>query len=329
MLNHNGKIYQDKNTSLFSAQNRAFSYADALFETIRIVAYRKQNSKNNSQNDTVNYFIPLWNYHFERLSKGMHAFGYDKLESDFLENEILKTIDLTIPIKNKLLIDFKARLTVFRSEGGLYTPTNSKSEFVIVLQEIDKLNYFDSKNIEKLQKSYIFFGELPLFPSSFSAFKKIDALPYVLAGKYRKEQQIDEVFLLNNYDRVAEAGAANVFILDKKKSNQEGNKLHFITPPSSEGGVMGTMRNYLLDNQIDNKVAKQLKNQDNFEISIEEKPITKTELNQTEIIFTTNAVQSIQIIKIKTQTQLEIMKNWINKMNRVFFILDTKQNSKF
>ncbi|WP_375560927.1 aminotransferase class IV [Bernardetia sp. OM2101] len=314
MLNHNGKIYEDKNTLLFSAQNRAFSYADALFETIRIVTSVKKN--------TINYTIPLWKYHFKRLSKGMEAFGYDKLESSFLESEILKTTYLTIPtnkfLKNDLLTDFKARLTIFRTEGGLYTPTNSKSEFVIVLQEINKLNYFDSNELEKLQKNYVFFEELPLFPSSFSSFKKVDALPYILAGKYRKEQQADEVFLLNNQSRIAEAGAANVFILDTKISSQEENKLHFITPPPSEGGVMGTMRNYLLDKQIDKNTYKSLNNQGNFEISIEEKPITKTELNQAEIIFTTNAVQSIQIIKIKTKKQLEIMKKWINEMNRTF-----------
>lgn len=304
MLNHNGKIYQDKNTLLFSAQNRAFSYADALFETIRIV-------KNNSK-----YAIPLWEYHFERLSKGMQAFGYDKLESNFLKNEILKPLFFISIHKNEFEnknIDFKARLTVFRSEGGLYTPTVTKTEFVIVLQEISKIDNplitFESIDLEKRQKSYVFFDELPLFPSNFSAFKKTNALPYVLAGKYRKEHHADEVFLLNNDGRIAEAGAANVFILKKNRADEENNKLYFITPPSSEGGVMGAMRNFLID-KYQNNAKKQL------EIFIEEKPITKTELNQAEVIFTTNALQSIQIIKITTQKQIETMKEWINEINQ-------------
>ena len=322
MLNHNGKIYQDKNTLLFSAQNRAFSYADALFETIRIVKFIKQNTKQN----TINYSIPLWNYHFERLSKGMQAFGYDKLESDFLKNEILKMTTLTIPInesKENLIMDFKARLTVFRSEGGLYTPTTSQVEFVIVLQEIEKLKYlgksfentnFDTitlGNLEKLQKSYVFFDELPLFPSRFSAFKKIDALPYILAGKYKKEQNAEEVFLINSNGKIAEAGAANVFILDKKLSKPKNNQLHFITPPLSEGSVMGTMRNFVIENK--NKYKNNTK--DNFNITFQEKKITKEELNQAEIIFTTNAIQSIQIIKITTQKQVELMEKWINEVN--------------
>ena len=71
---------------------------------------------------------------------------------------------------------------------------------------------------------------------------------------------------------------------------------------------MGTLRNYLLDNE--NK----------FEISIKEKIITKEQLNQSEIIFTTNAVQSILIIKITTQKQIEMMKNLIEKVNQVFKI---------
>ncbi len=309
MLNHNGKIYHDKNTLLFSAQNRAFSYADALFETIRIVK--------SIENESINYSIPLWDYHFKRLSKGMKALGYDKLEGDFLKDEILKTVSLTIPVNIDKIADFKARLTIFRSEGGLYTPTSSTPEFVIVLQEIPKINFLseNSNDLETLQKSYIFFDELPLFPSAFSPFKKADALPYVLAGKYRKEQQVDEVFLLNNQNRIAEAGAANVFVLDRKLSNErnkENNQLHFITPPSSEGGVMGTMRNYLLDRKLKSY------NKTKFEISIEEKSITKQELNQAEIIFTTNAVLSIQIIKITTQKQLEIIKSWINEVNHIF-----------
>ncbi len=310
MLNHNGKIYQDKNKLLFSAQNRAFCYADALFETIRIIR--------NIKNNRINYSIPLWKYHFERLSKGMENFGYDRLESDFLKNEILKTIFSITPLNTNIKErknDFKARLTVFRSEGGLYTPIKSSSEFVITLQKIDTLKHFDSDNfdIKKIQKRYVFFDELPLFPSRFSVFKKVDALPYVLAGKYRKEQKADEVFLLNNENRIAEAGAANVFILKNNFSNENKNenKLHFITPPASEGGVMGTMRSFLLDNY-------QNSNQNNPEIYIEEKSITKTEVNQAEIIFTTNAVQSIQIIKIKTQRQIEIMIKWINEVNLIF-----------
>lgn len=301
MLNHNGKIYKDKNTLLFSAQNRAFSYADALFETIRVV------------NKDFVFSIPLWDYHFKRLSKGMEAFGYDKIESDFLKNEILKTINSSFST-TETTTDFKVRLTVFRSEGGLYTPTNSNSEFVIVVQEISKLIAFDSNEgdfeLQKLQKSYVFFDELPLFPSNFSPFKKVDALPYILAGKYRKEQQADEVFLLNNFGRIAEAGAANVFILDKKLSNQKENKFHFITPPASEGGVMGTLRNYLLE--------QKLANQTNFEITFEEKTITKEQLNQSEIIFTTNAVQSVQIIKIRTQNQIKMIRKLIEKVNSIF-----------
>ena len=308
MLNHNGKVYTDKNRLLFSAQNRAFSYADALFETIRIV-----------KNNNSNYFIPLWNYHFKRLSEGMQAFGYDRLESNFLKNEILKTVEFANSIQKKKdkseieITDFKARLTVFRSEGGLYTPTTSQSEFVIVLQEIPKLtNPLDNFDLEKSQKNYIFFDKLPLFPSAFSAFKKVDALPYILAGKYRKQEQADEVFLLNNQGRIAEAGAANVFILDKNLSDQNKNKLHFITPPASEGGVMGTLQNYLLDK------IKEINENSNFEITFEEKSILKKELNQSEIIFTTNAVQSIQIVKITTQKQVEIMKRLIEKVNRIF-----------
>ena len=288
MLNHNGKLYTDKNTPLFSAQNRAFSYADALFETLRVV-----------RKNTGEYSIPLWKYHFERLSKGMQAFGYNALESDFLEQEIIKTAKFSE--KQNAESDFKARLSVFRSEGGLYTPTNSDSEFVIVLTEVPKLTINLSFPI---QKKYVFFDELPLFPSAFSSFKKTSALPYILAGKYRKEHQADEVFLLNDKGRIAEAGAANVFILDNEKSNEAA--LRFLTPPASEGGVMGTLRKYLLEHQKE------------LNIVITEQSITKQQLEHSEIIFTTNAVQSVQLIRISKNDQVGKMNGFIEKVNQIF-----------
>lgn len=132
-----------------------------------------------------------------------------------------------------------------------------------------------------------------------------------MAGKYRKQQNADEVILLNNKGRIAEAGAANIFIL----ATEDNNQFTFITPPASEGGVMGAMRNFLVDNYPNN-----LKNKDFqvYKIAIKEQSITPTELNQTEIIFTTNAVQSIQLLKITTQKQIEIIKKWIHEVNRIF-----------
>jgi len=46
-----------------------------------------------------------------------------------------------------------------------------------------------------------------------SAFKTLNALPYVLAGNYRKQLGVDEVILLDTHGHLAECVASNLFWL--------------------------------------------------------------------------------------------------------------------
>ena len=54
---------------------------------------------------------------------------------------------------------------------------------------------------------------------------------YVLAAIYAKEDNVDDVLLLNEKNKVIESTNANLFILDKDGS--------LITPPLSDGCLEG------------------------------------------------------------------------------------------
>ena len=79
MLNYNGSLFPD-NDPILNASNRAFRYGDGLFETMRV----------------VNGKIPLFNYHFERLLRGMKALKINApsyINVHYFKNEVLKTLD--------------------------------------------------------------------------------------------------------------------------------------------------------------------------------------------------------------------------------------------
>ena len=71
----------------------------------------------------------------------------------------------------------------------------------------------------------------------FSHIKTNNYLPYLMGALWAKENKLDDAVILNNYNRVADATIANIFLV----------KNSIITTPSlSEGCVDGVMRKYLL-----------------------------------------------------------------------------------
>jgi Branched-chain amino acid aminotransferase/4-amino-4-deoxychorismate lyase len=109
-----------------------------------------------------------------------------------------------------------------------------------------------------------------------SNLKTCNALPYVLAARFRKKQSYDEVLLLNQYGRIAEATAWNVFC---RKANQ------LYTPPLSEGPLDGVMRRVMME------LAPRL----NWEVI--EQPLSPDFLAEAESIYLTNSVKGVHWVK--------------------------------
>ena len=214
-INLNGEFIQ-QNEPVFTSQNRAFRYGDALFETIRIINGKPFNLT----------------AHFERLKKGLQLLGFEKTPNftfRYLAEQIQETIN-----KNNINQGGRMRLTIFRNDGGNYIPqTNSKS-FLIEVFPLSNNLFSLNENGLKIDVCKKF--TLP--KSLFQGIKTANALPFVLAGIDANKQNLDNLILLNHNNRLCEAISSNLFLF-------KNNTLY--TPSLDEGCVAGTMRKKILE----------------------------------------------------------------------------------
>jgi branched-chain amino acid aminotransferase len=250
-INFNGKII-DADQTIFYADNRAFKYGDGLFETIRV----------------FNGKIPFLDVHFKRLEAGLLKLKYeipDYFSTSFFETETQKLVNGKG--------NHRVRLTVFRTAGGFYTPTNNHPLFLI---ESSILN----DSIFELNKKGLHVGlytEIRLPQNYISNLKTCNSLPYILAGIHCKKEGFDDCFLLNNSGNIAECVSSNVFIVKNET---------ILTPSLSEACVSGTMRKIIIE------IAKAQN------IQVEETSINVADLKDANEVWLSNAIQGIRWVEI-------------------------------
>ncbi|HEY0054065.1 MAG TPA: aminotransferase class IV [Pedobacter sp.] len=273
-INYNGEIIPAVQPVLTIA-NRAFRYGDGLFESMR---YMKGKLK----------YAEL---HAQRLQLGMKALkldGHKKLDAAFLINKVEELVK-----RNSYGQNARVRLTVFRDSEGLYSPAGNQFGYTIEMTKSDESSYISQA------KGLIadVFDEVTKPVNSLANHKTCNSLVYVMAGIYRKENSLDEVFVLNNNGFLCEAMSANVFIVYKKK---------VYTPALSEGCIAGVMRSVVM------KLAKENK------IEVIEAQINPDILNEAEEVFLTNASRGIQwVMGFNSKRYFkEISKLLLNKLNQ-------------
>lgn len=211
-INYNGRICAAKDP-LFPF-NRAMSYGDGLFESIRI------------HDGEILFF----NDHLDRMIRAMRALHIEvpaHYDAFFFHKQI---VDLAL--KEQTGSNARARISIFRSGKGLYEPQANSPEYFIQITNLPH-GYGWKDNAYQLG----IFHDVPKNFSSVSAYKTLSALPYILAAIYRKEQQLDDCLLLNSSGNIADATSSNIFWI-------ENNIVY--TTPVSDGGVDGILRKQLL-----------------------------------------------------------------------------------
>lgn len=273
IVNYNGAVLPDTQP-IFKAGNRAFRYGDGLFESIRVFDGK----------------MPFFERHWQRLSAGLAFLKFDIPDfyaPFFFKNEIEK---LTQNQGN-----WRIRLTVWRSGEGLYTPETNLPVFLVEATPLPS-NIFEL-NENGLKVGIFHQVQLPLQPLQNS--KTISSLSYVLASIFKKENCLDDCFLLNTNGRLACGSSSNIFLV----INGE-----LLTPPLSEGCVAGTMRATLLD------VASQLG------IKAQELPLTFDLMDEMDEIFLTNAIQGIRWVRqvegISKQFSNELATGLVKALNQ-------------
>ncbi len=251
MINFNGNsAIQD--TSL--THNRGFLYGDAVFETLKIVQGK----------------ILFLEDHYFRLMASMRILRMEipmDFTMEFFEDQLLTTV------KNNGYSDSaRARITVFRNDGGYYLPITNTISFLIHTAPLENQIYiWESKKCEvDLYKDFFVSKQL------LSTLKTTNKVLHVTASIYANENDLDNCILLNESKNVVEVLQGNIFML-------QGEKL--ITPPISEGCCNGILRKQLL------KLAKKIEG-----LEVIEEVISPFDLQKADELFFTNVIKGIQSI---------------------------------
>ena len=252
MINFNGLIVSNETNIL--TRNRAFLYGDAVFETVKIM-------------DSKILFLED---HYFRLMSSMRLIRMEipmNLTMEYLEEQIL-----TLAKSKNLVISSRARITVYRNDGGYYLPQDNTVSFLISVESLDTALY--SIN----QKDYVvdLYTDFYVSRQLLSSIKTTNKIINITASIFANENGLDNCLLLNDSKNVIEALQGNLFMF-------KGNVLS--TPPVSEGCLNGIMRKQIL------ALARKIEN-----LEVVEEVISPFDLQKADELFITNVIKGIQPI---------------------------------
>ena len=259
MINFNGTLVSQDATIL--TQNRGFLYGDAVFETVKVIDSR----------------ILFLEDHYFRLMSSMRVVRMEipmNFTMEYFEDQILSLVKI-----NRLSDSSRARITVYRNDGGYYLPKNNNVSFLIHAVALENASY----SIEKREYEVDLYKDFYVTKQLLSSIKSTNKIINITGSIYADENGLDNCILMNDSKNVVEALQGNIFML-------LGDKL--ITPPVSEGCLNGVMRKQILG------LAKKIK-----QLEVVEEVISPFDLQKADELFITNVIKGIQpITKYRKKT---------------------------
>jgi len=248
MVNLNGQLFSSLPENIASLQ-RALWYGDGLFETLRAFEGK----------------IPFWPLHWDRLSQGLKALGFEVPKhwtEDYFEKEITRCCPK----------DARIRLTVWRSPGGLYLPTDQTPQFLLTAEPMP------SGVFEWLESGLkVCLCETVRLPvDSLSGIKMLNGARYVAAAREAHAKGMDDGIVLNTHERVCETTSSNILWV-------KADKVYL--PPASDGQIKGTFQ----------KLLCTLLTAEG--ISVQEKPCFPSDLKAADEVLITNAIKGIRWVR--------------------------------
>lgn len=275
MINFNGTLLPQDNTEL--TQNRGLLYGDAVFETLKI-----SNGK-----------ILFLEDHYFRLMAAMRVIRMDipmNFTMEFLEEQVLSVVK-----EQNILASARARITVYRNDGGFYLPTTNTISYLIHAAPLENATYVFQNSVYEVD----LFKDFYIAKQLLSSIKTTNRLVNITGSIFASENGLDNCLLLNDTKNVVEALQGNLFML-------VGNKLS--SPPLTEGCLNGIMRKQIF------QLAKKI---DGLEVV--EEVISPFDLQKADELFLTNVIQGVRPItqyrKKKFTTQLSEQLN--GKLNEL------------
>jgi branched-chain amino acid aminotransferase len=273
MVNFNGAIVSEDTNIL--VQNRGFLYGDAVFETVKI----------------VNGKILFLEDHYFRLMSSMRVIRMEipmNFTLEYLEEQLLLLVE-----NDKIASSARARITIYRNEGGYYLPQNNTVSFLINAVALETAAYFFSESDYEVD----LYKDFYITKHLLSSIKTTNRLINVTGSIYASENGLDNCILINDAKNVVEVLQGNIFML-------KGNRL--ITPPVSEGCLNGVMRKQILE------LAKKING-----IEVVEEIISPFDLQKADELFVTNVIKGVQPITKyrKKEFSIEVSKILVAKLN--------------
>lgn len=247
----NGKLLPADQASIYHT-NRAFRYGDGVFESMMV----------------WNGHPYLLDLHLTRIQEAAAALKInfrETLNEKYFRGQIQQLIEAN-HFKNA-----RVRLVVYRSGGGYYAPDQNESEYLLEATEVQNDFYiWHDKGL-----NIGLYNELKKPRNFLSPYKTCNSLLYVMASKFKEENNFDECLILNEPGRVCELISSNLFMVKRGV---------LITTAASEAPILGVMRRHIID------IA--LKNQ----LEVAERSIRLDELVEGDELFTTNIAGGIRWI---------------------------------
>jgi branched-chain amino acid aminotransferase len=275
MINFNGTLGGNETNLL--ASNRAFLFGDAVFETIKV----------------VNNKIAFLEDHYFRLMASMRIVRMEipmYFTMEYLEEQILVLVK-----NNNLGVSARARITVYRNDGGGYLPLDSTISYLVETTPLDSIHYAinDEKYEVDLYKDFYITKQL------LSSIKTNNKIINITGSIFAKENSLDNCLLLNESKNVVEALQGNIFMLI-------GDRL--ITPPVSEGCLNGVMRKQVIG------IGKAIEG-----LQVVEEPISPFDLQKADELFITNVIKGVQPITKyrKKDFKVDLSRVFVEKLNTV------------
>ena len=251
LVSYNGEVLEDYELEMH-VDNRAFKYGDSVFETMKYA------------NGKINF----WEDHYFRLMSAMRIVRMEipmNFSPEYIETKIAELIQAKHSEKQSCRI----RLSIVRQDGGLYTPTSNDIDYLIESTVIEDLDY----TLNDVGLKMDVFKDHYKPKGLLSNIKSTNCLVYTVAGIFARENELDDVVLINEDKHVVESVSSNVFLI-------QGEKL--ITPTIESGCLRGVIRKNVL--KIASKVG----------LEEEEKEFSPFEIQRAEEMFLTNAIKGIQ-----------------------------------
>lgn len=189
--NYNGKIFSE-NENIIGPTNRGLRYGDGIFETIKF----------------KNANIVLADDHFKRLWLGMRALQFS-IPIHFSVEKL--TAEINALIKKNKLKEARIRITIIRSDGGIYDPKNDMPNYIIEAIKLPEDNGLLNNNGLQM----CIYEDALKSIDTFSNLKTNNYLPYFMGAKFAKNQYCNDAIILNSKRNICDSTIANIFFFKR------------------------------------------------------------------------------------------------------------------